>query len=170
MERAITRRDLSPADPAPQMTGQAGQFYLSGQAGVTLIELVVVVAVMASLAAGVSLMVGRGAGPEDGDLSRFVRTYEQNRNLAVLERQMRGLFLEPAGSRQALKQDGSWGDPGRLQRWSGRVSHLIEGTRPDPNVPDILFLPSGQTSAFVITFGARQCRSDGWTGLRCDAG
>ena len=90
-------------------------------------------------------------------------------NLAVLERQIRGLFLEPAGSRQALKQDGSWSDPGRLQRWSGRVSHLVEGTRPGPDVPDILFLPNGQTSAFVITFGARQCRSDGWTGLRCDA-
>ena len=70
MERAITRRDLQAADPAPHMPGQAG---------VTLIELVIVVAVMASLAAGVSLMAGRSVGREDGDLSRFVRSYEQNR-------------------------------------------------------------------------------------------
>lgn len=161
MERAVTRSVPWAGGSGPEQLGQAG---------VTLIELVIVVAVMASLAAGVSLVAGRGVAPGESDLSRFVRTYDQNRSLAVLERRVRGLFLEPDGSRQALKRDGIWGEPGRLQRWTGWVSYLVEGVRPGRNVPDLLFLPSGQTSAFVITFGARQCRSDGWTGLRCDAG
>lgn len=170
MEHAITRRDLSVARARPGLPNERPD-ERPGQAGVTLIELVIVVAVMASLAAGVSLMAGRGVAAGESDLSRFVRSYEQNRSLAVLERRMRGLVLDPAGSRQALKQDGAWDQPGRLQRWNGRVSYLVEGARSAASdAPDILFLPTGQTSAFVITFEARQCRSDGWTGLRCDAG
>lgn len=142
----------------------------AGDAGVTLIELMIVVAILASLATGVSLLASRGAGTAETDLAAFRQSYADNTALAVLERRRRGLALEPGGSRQMLIRASGWAEPGRLRAWKGPVSWLVEGPRPAPGAPDIQFLPDGHSSAFVISFGTRQCRSDGWTGLRCDAG
>jgi hypothetical protein len=83
----------------------------------------------------------------------------------------RGLVLTPEGRRQALWRDGGWQISERLQPWRGRVSYLAgDGEQLRPGRPNLIFLPNGQTSAFRIQLGGRQCRSDGWTGLACGAG
>lgn len=140
------------------------------QAGVTLIELLVVITVMASLAVGVSLSAGRSVAPGESDLARFRNAYELARSLAVHGMQRRGVLISADGSRSARWVAGDWVIAKRLQPWRNRVSYLVEGRRPGPETPNIIFLPNGQTSAFVISFAQARCSSDGWTGLRCDAG
>lgn len=152
------------------------------EAGVTLIELVVVMAVMASLVLGAVLIRPPGAGAAGRDLQRFRAAYDQARSLAVHGQTRRGLALTAAGLRvsrwsQAARLNGGWLDRGRmdsgwqisaqLQPWRGRVSYQIAGPGAVNDTPDILFLANGQTTAFSIQFDQGQCHSDGWTGLIC---
>ncbi len=139
-------------------------------AGVTLIELVVVVAVMATLVLGVTLSAGRGGGGSEGDLMRFRTAYDQARSLAVHGELRRGIVLSARGRRIAWWQADGWQVSDQLQPWRGRVSYQINGPSAAQEGPDILFLPNGQTSAFSIQFDSISCRSDGWTGLICEAG
>jgi len=139
-------------------------------AGVTLIELVVVVAVMASLVLGVTLTVGRGGGRSESDLRSFRSAYDQARSLAVHGRVQRGFLLSAKGHRMAWWHSDGWQLSEHLQPWRGRVSYLVKTPRVADDRPNILFLPNGQTSAFSIQFDHIGCRSDGWTGLICDAG
>jgi prepilin-type N-terminal cleavage/methylation domain-containing protein len=141
------------------------------QAGVTLIELVVVVAVMATLAVGASLTAGRSTTGAQSDLSAFRDAYSQARALAVHGGEQRALVISAQGHRVALWHDGDWQVSGRLQRWRSSVSYLQEGgRRAGPDQPNLRFLANGQTSAFSIQLGRTQCHSDGWTGLICNAG
>ena len=139
-------------------------------AGFTLIELVVVVAVMASLVLGVTLTQGAGRSRGESDLVAFQTAYDQARSLAVHGQVRRGLLLEAKGRRLAKWRGEDWQLSEQLQPWRGRVSYLIEGPRALQDTPNIVFLPNGQTSAFSIQFDRIGCRSDGWTGLICDAG
>lgn len=147
-----------------------GELTPDAQAGVTLIELVIVVAVLATLAVGVSLAAGRPASGAESDMARFVQSYALNRGLAVQGRQRRGLVITRDGSQRARWRDGAWEVAPRTDPWRGPVSYLIEGVRTPDGAPNILFLPNGRTSAFTITFDTTRCHSDGWTGLTCDAG
>jgi len=148
------------------------------QAGFSLLELVVVVAVLAVLAVGVSLGAGLGTGPgrsgagNRGDLATFQQAYDQARSLAIHGAARRGLRITPQGRQVALWQGGDWQVSDQLQRWRGQVSYLARGpqAQTSPEAPNLLFLPNGQTSAFDIQFDGTHCRSDGWTGLTCDAG
>ena len=142
---------------------------LPSDAGVTLIELVVVVAVMASLVLGITLMRG-GGSRGDSDLIAFQSAYDQARSLAVHGQVRRGLLLQAKGRRLATWRVDGWQLSEQLHPWRGRVSYLIEGPRALRDAPNIIFLPNGQTSAFSIQFDRIGCRSDGWTGLICDAG
>jgi len=151
MEPAVTPMPEQPAD-----------------AGVTLIELVVVVAVMATLVLGVTLT--RRAGSRDGDLVAFRNAYDQARSLAVHGQIRRGIALSAKGRRLAQWRGADWQISEQLQPWQGRVSYHVEGPQVAQGAPDILFLPNGQTSVFSIQFDRINCRSDGWTGLICDAG
>ncbi len=56
------------------------------------------------------------------------------------------------------------------------VGLSFQPTSPDfsfgvPPVPEVVFLPDGQSTPFEITFSAlgryQTCRSDGWSGLTC---
>ncbi len=143
---------------------------LPTDAGVTLIELVVVVAVMASLVLGVTLTRGQGGSRADSDLMAFQTAYDQTRSLAVHGQVRRGLLLAAKGRRLASWHADGWQLSEQLQPWRGRVSYLVEGPRALRDAPNIIFLPNGQTSAFSIQFDRIGCRSDGWTGLICDAG
>lgn len=156
MERAIT--PLRTAVPP------------SRDAGVTLIELVVVVAVMAVLGAGLSLAVGRAASSADADMAQFRQQYEQLRAQAVHARHRYGLSVTPKGRHMMARHGGTWQDLGPPRSWRAAVHYADRHRRAAPGVPDIQFLPNGQTSAFTISFGSRRCQSDGWTGLTCDAG
>jgi len=141
------------------------------QAGVTLIELVVVVAVMAVLAVGASLSAGRSTSGAQSDLSRFRDAYDQTRSLAVHGAEQRGLVITSQGRRVALWREGDWQISKRMQPWRGPVSYLVKGGRRGrPGQPNLIFLANGQTSAFSIQLGRVRCHSDGWTGLICNAG
>ncbi|PCJ04067.1 MAG: hypothetical protein COB16_11540 [Rhodobacteraceae bacterium] len=142
----------------------------ASDAGVTLIELVVVVAVMASLVLGVTLTRGLGGASGESDLMSFRATYDQARSLAVHGQVQRGLALSAKGRRIAWWRGDGWQISEQLMPWRGRVSYQIEGPSAAQETPDIIFLPNGQTSAFSIQFESISCRSDGWTGLICDAG
>ncbi len=138
--------------------------------GVTLIELMIVVAVMATLAVGVSLGVGRPTTGSDSDLARFQASYDIQRSLAIHGLQHRGVRISGQGLQLLQRQEGRWQAPTPPQPWRGRVSYLAQGPQARPDAPNLVFLPNGQTSAFVVTFDTTRCRSDGWTGLICDAG
>lgn len=142
----------------------------SSEAGVTLIELVVVLAVMASLVLGVTLTRGTGSSRGDSDLRAFQSAYDQARSLAVHGQVRRGLVLRSGGRRIAWWRGDGWQLSEQLQPWRGRVSYLVAGQPAGRDTPDLLFLPNGRTSAFSIQFDQIGCRSDGWTGLICDAG
>lgn len=141
------------------------------EAGVTLIELVVVLMVLASLGMGVTLSLGRNSLRGESDLIAFQTAYDQARSLAVHGQIRRGLLLEAKGRRLARWQAGGWQLSEQLQPWRGRVSFLINGGAPPlRDAPNLIFLPNGQTTAFSIQFDQITCRSDGWTGLICAAG
>jgi len=141
------------------------------QAGVTLIELVVVVAVMATLAVGASLSAGRSTSNAQSDLLTFRDVYSQARALAVHGAEQRGLVISALGYRVALWRNGDWQLSERLQPWRGAVTYLTEGgRRARSGQPNLIFLANGQTSAFSIQLGRARCNSDGWTGLICNAG
>lgn len=137
--------------------------------GVTLIELVVVLAVLVSLVLGVTLTRGAVRPRSDSDLMGFRSAYDQARSLAVHGQRRRGLLLNAEGWRLAWAGAEGWRVSDRLQPWRGRVSYHIDGPRAAPETPDILFLPTGQTSGFSIQFDQITCGSDGWTGLLCAA-
>lgn len=129
--------------------------------GLSLVELLVVTAVLAVLAGGVTLAIGRGAGPPD--VPRFAALFETQRSLAIAGQQRRGLAFDADGARIALRSGAGW-------QMSGPPTVLgpVRFDRQWP-APQIEFLPTEQTSAFAVTLpdGAR-CATDGWAGLSCD--
>lgn len=146
---------------------------LRPESGFTLIELLVVVAILATLAAGISLSVSRSGTGAEGDLARFRQIHDQQRSLAIHGLQTRGLRVTSRGL-QILHRSGAgaeWEPAGPMQPWRGRVSWLAQGPQgaSGENSPNLIFLPNGQTSGFVLRFDRQDCRSDGWTGLICDA-
>lgn len=139
-------------------------------AGFSLIELLVVIAVLAVLAVGVTLSVGRRG--EQGDMAWFHEAWRTQAALAIEGRDMRGLRIGPTGLQVVARRMGGagpeWQDMGKPRAWSGRVALATVRAVPSGE-PEIVFLPSGQSSAFSLGFsgGGGRCESDGWTGLTC---
>jgi hypothetical protein len=147
---------------------------------VTLIELLIVVAVLSVMVAGLGLSTGRGAAPGQTDQARFEDRFEALRSLAVHGGVPRGLVIELGGLRQAEYGADGWQVSDHLMRWRGRVAHRVLTGGGGATGPTLVFLPNGQTSAFRISFAGAgafagaspvtRCTSDGWTGLQCSAG
>lgn len=142
--------------------------------GTTLVELLVVVAILAVLGVGVSLMAVRApqAAPQQ-DQTRFRTTFTRLQDLSVQGQAVHGLQVSASGW-QAMRRDGDgWQPLGQPQRWQGRAL-LSGGTRAyAPGGPQIVLLPSGQSTPFDIRFAAgadraRACRGTGWDGVTCD--
>ncbi|OWU81685.1 hypothetical protein ATO6_23680 [Oceanicola sp. 22II-s10i] len=145
----------------------------AGEAGFSLIELVVVTAVISVLAVGAGLSVARrDASAVAADLARFETAFADARDLAIREHGRRGLRITPQGLTPARFGSDGWSGAAREQRWNGRVAIVAHGPLPPPGAPEVVVLSNGRATAFQITFSAsgepaRTCRSDGWTGLTC---
>ncbi|MEZ5714079.1 MAG: prepilin-type N-terminal cleavage/methylation domain-containing protein [Paracoccaceae bacterium] len=143
------------------------------EAGFTLIELMVVVAILSTLALGVALSAGRGGSRGESDLARFRAGFDLARALAIEGNEMRGLTLGPKGM-QALvwrlgAEGGVWTELGGPQPWRGRVAFAPR--QPGrAGEPDLVFLPNGRSTGFSVRFDgddSGSCESDGWAGLTC---
>lgn len=142
------------------------------QAGFSLLEVMVSVAVLAVLAVGVGLATGRGVSPTERDADRFRRAFDQNWALAITGRETRGLVLTGTGLALAQQRDGRWTAERVLYEWRSRAG--FSGDRPaGPGAPDIVLRPDGRSSAFSVVFtgaGPRwRCTSDGWSEVTCAA-
>jgi len=147
------------------------------EAGFTLVELLVAIAVLAVLALGASLALPRGAPPAESDMALFQRQFEQMRQLAITGQSSRGLRITPQGLQLARRQASAqtarpdspeahgakvseplprWHVSARQQRWQGQVqfiAHNSKGRAPiGSDAPDIQLLADGRSSAFIIRF------------------
>lgn len=146
----------------------------ASQAGFTLIELMICVAIISVLAVGATLSLGRVGSAADTDLDRFRRLHDTARDLAIREQSRRGLDLDAQGLRIAQLGPEGWQRGDRGIAWRGQVnlSRPVAAEPSLPGTPDIVFLGNGRSSAFTLTFTirggpVRRCRSDGWRGLTC---
>lgn len=151
MERQLTRT------PAPR--------------GFTLIELMVAVAVLAVLSVGATLALGRSDSAGASAQMLFQQAHTNSRALAITGQQVRGLRIEPRGLFPASHSPAGWNVAETRVSWDGQVVlSVAQNNRHGPaSAPQILYLPSGQSTPFTIQFpGGVQCRNDGWSVLKCD--
>jgi len=152
-----------------------------GERGFSLLEMVVVVAVIATLSVGASLAIGtRGGTP---DAPRLAATYDALRDAALLGQEARGLRLVPGGWQVLLPGAGpapGWRVSGGVQqfrseaRFEGARGPILPAPPEDrPPQPDIVFLPDGEVTPFEVVFvtegAVTACRSLGLAGLDCTA-
>ncbi|WP_204115944.1 prepilin-type N-terminal cleavage/methylation domain-containing protein [Shimia biformata] len=147
------------------------------EAGFTLIEALIVTAVLSVLAVGLVLGLGRH-GPGSSDQARFARAFGTAQALAVQGRETRGIFVTDRGMGQAVLTAEGWLELGRGTRWRGRVSLSAVRSPGLSDAPEVILLPTGEASVFSVSFadaggtaGADgRCESDGWSGLTCVGG
>ena len=148
------------------------------EAGFTLVELLVSIAVLAVLALGATLALPRGSAPAQRDMALFQRQFEQMRQLAITGQSSRGLVIGPEGLRLASRQANpqaspqasqvdpqtdrpprgqaqTWQISPRPQPWQGRVHFEPLTSQARSGIPDIQFLADGRSSAFRIHFSPR---------------
>ncbi len=139
-----------------------------GAAGFTLIELMIVVAVLALLTTTVSLSVSRPRAQGGTDWARFEAVHDRLRQEAVLSRQVLGLEVTTDGYRRLIRRDGDWQAVGEEIGWRGSAALLAPFDGP------VVFGPSGQSTPVRLRFeggdGARLCTGNGWVEVTCGAG
>ncbi|SLN47748.1 Putative type II secretion system protein H precursor [Roseovarius litorisediminis] len=151
--------------------------------GFTLLELVIVVAVVALLSITAVFSVGRSAGPSQSDTQRFKASYDRLRHAAIMSHKPRAMALRQKGFQELeyhFKDDGEspWQPVNKAQRYGGEVR--FQGLK-DPLsadfdekelLPDVVFLPDGQATPFDVSFISAglvtRCVGSGWSGLSCE--
>lgn len=135
--------------------------------GFTLVELMVVIAILALLTLTATLGVNRPRTAHAQDWSRFQDIHARLREQAVLGRQVLGLALTPDGYRRMRRTGGTWQPEGPDAAWRGPVR--VEAPFDPREV--VAFLPSGQSTPVRLRFetdtGATRCESDGWRAMTC---
>lgn len=152
-------------------------------AGFSLLELVVVVAVMAILSITAVFSVGRTHEPVLNDAARFQAAYDRQRDAAIFSRSTRAMALSLEGWQgleRADTEDGEtgWRPAGVVQRFKGEARFRGKNGAFDEEawegepVPDLVFLPDGQVTPFEVSFISTElvtrCTGSGWTGMSCD--
>ncbi|GGX70409.1 hypothetical protein GCM10007385_44270 [Tateyamaria omphalii] len=144
-------------------------------AGMTLIELLVVVTVLAVLSVGATLTVGRVKGDDVAqDATRFLNTWRLHADLARETRTPQGLLLDTNGMQPMQLGETGWRETGGKVSWGSRVALVAGQGGRRGDVPDLVLLPSGQSTAFTVTFASaqsetlRRCTGGGWTVATCD--
>lgn len=144
--------------------------------GVSLIELLVVVAVLSVLAVGLSLPLRDDGNRVASDAVRFQSFFDRTRTLAIHSQTKRGLRLTPRDMALMHSTSNGWQVSNQSIRFQVRAD-FRDQTPPGSEVaygaPEITFLPNGQTTAFQLRFfgsgsGTAVCESDGWKGMTCD--
>lgn len=140
------------------------------QSGFTLIELMIAVAVMASLATAVTLSVAwPGPDRQTSDLRVFRTMHDRILADAAISRTLMGVAITDNGY-QRLRWTGAWDAVGQETTWRGPVALL----QPFRGVSPLEFAPSGQVTRFRVRFGegdtARFCEGNGWGQITCSGG
>jgi type II secretion system protein H len=140
----------------------------SNNAGFSLIELTVVVAILSILSVSVSLTL-RGR-PATADATKFTRAYDLARSKAIHSGQRHGLVVARQSFSAAHFLGGQWETSAQEQAFDGAATVRVVNA-PVSDAPTLVFLPTGQTTAFEIDFSTAQnrqtCRTDGWAPLSC---
>jgi prepilin-type N-terminal cleavage/methylation domain-containing protein len=152
--------------------------------GFTLIELVVVVAIMSVLSISVSFSAGRSGTGAQSDAARFAALHARLYERAIMGRHSLAVSLGETGW-QMLQPDPedaqSWVAVGRAVEFRGEARFEFSDRNFGRNfgrksldelaTPDLVFLSSGQSTPFEVAFIAANmtvnCISDGWTGFTC---
>lgn len=160
-----------------------GRITTDPEAGFTLLEMVVVVAVIAVLSVTATFSItDRSRG--EGDVIRFAAAYDRLRDAAILSATPQGIILVPGGWQVLVPPapgaaENGWQLLGREQKFRGEARFegpdgaLLPRELPRAPRPDITFLPDGQVSRFEVIFigndTLNRCRSAGLLGLECEA-
>ncbi|APX14300.1 prepilin-type N-terminal cleavage/methylation domain-containing protein [Tateyamaria omphalii] len=141
-------------------------------AGFSLVELVVVVAVLSVLAVGASLTTGH-ANRAQNDLRVFQQDFKRVASLSILGRETRGLGITPQGLTHYLRTDDGWSVVGSKRAWRGSVRSQTDFQSNALRSPNIVFMSNGQVSGFSVSFEPDRgpsltCRLDEATGLSCE--
>lgn len=152
--------------------------------GFTLLELVIVVAVVALLSITTVFSVGRSSSSSGNDVLRFKTTYDQLRQAAILGREPKAMALRQKGFQALTYNNGhepagiDWLEASKAQLFSGEVrfqglaAPLIPGFEEGELTPDLVFLSDGQVTSFAVSFisldQVTRCTGSGWSGLNCE--
>jgi len=159
-----------------------GRIAQGGEAGFTLLEMVVVVAVIATLSISATFAVSTRDHAE-ADVTRFAAAYVRLRDRAILGQSAQGIVIVPEGWQTLAPappdaEVEGWQAVGIVQKFRGEVRFegadgpIFPREVPRAPEPDLLFLPDGQVTPFEVTFIANEqlnrCRSTGFAGLDCE--
>ncbi|MEL7117351.1 MAG: prepilin-type N-terminal cleavage/methylation domain-containing protein [Pseudomonadota bacterium] len=139
---------------------------LTSDPGFTLIELMISVAVVAALAATVTLSISAPGEDNRADWVTFRDLHQDLRQSAAISRQIAGLRVAPEGYQQ-LTWRGAWEPRGASVPWRGTATLM----GPGGTERVIQFAPSGEATPVLIRFSGsatiRVCEANAWEAVAC---
>lgn len=139
---------------------------MSGSGGFSLVEMLVVVAILSVLSVGASLPLSRAGGSVTQDGAALAADVARLRQLAILSDRSHALILSQSGWTKQRRSADGWsgvGEPGMFSTARAAV---------DPDAPvRLILLPDGRMTPTDILLSdgntVLECRSDGAEVLTC---